>query len=236
MEEKENMKKNEFATYFLVVIAVGVLAYSAVAFFVQPQVSGFGQQPTSALRVVTESSGGETYEQMMARMHPGQSSQNQAGANAQPSGPVASVDYVGYLENGTIFDTSIKDVALKANLTQRQSYSPLTFTLGSGQVVNGLDAGVQAMVVGETKTLKITPDIGFGEYNPQLVTQISIAKLEAMNVTPTVGMRLYTPTGLAGIVLNLTGNNATIDNATIDFNSFLAGKTFYLNVTLLSKT
>lgn len=219
------MEKVEIAKYFLIAIGIGLLAYSATALFVQPQPSNFRQQPTIAPQVAAESPGGETYDQMMERMH-GKSSQS-----SQPSGPVVSVDYVGYLENGTIFDTSVEDVALKANLTPRQSYSPLSFTPGSGQVVKGLDAGVQAMKVGESKTLRITPDIGFGEYNPQLVNQIPISTLQQMNITPIVGMRLYTQTGFAGTIVNLTGYNATVD-----FNSFLAGKTFYLNVTLLSKT
>lgn len=221
------MEKEKGMTYLLIALAVGVLAYSAASFFVQPDASGFRQQ-TATNQLASQSSGSETYQQMMARMHPGQQIQ-QAASNTHPNSPVVSINYVGYFENGTVFDTNLQDIAVKANISHK-SYAPLRFALGAGQVVRGLDAGVQAMSVGETRTLKITPDIGFGERLSQLVYQVPIAKLEAMNITPVVGMHLYTQNGLAGTVLNFTGNNATVD-----FNNPLAGMTFYMNVTLLSK-
>ena len=229
------MEKTGIAAYITIAVAIGVLAYSAASFFMQPQAPEFAQQTATNQQLTGGSPGGETNAQMMARMHPDQQPQAQAAADTPPK-PVVSVNFVVYLENGTVFDTNIADIAAKYNLTPRQSYAPLDFTLGSGQVIKGLDSGVRAMSVGETRTLKITPDTGFGQYDPQLMIQVPIAQLEAMNFTPVVGMRLYAQSGLTGTVLNLTGNNASTDNATIDFNNPLAGKTFYFNATLLSRS
>ncbi len=229
------MEKAGIAMYAAIVIAIGVLVYSAASFFMQPQAPGFSQQMAANPQLTGGSPGGETNAEMNARMHPDQQPGGQAAENAPPK-PVVSVNFVVYLENGTVIDTNIADVAARENLTPRQSYAPLNFTLDSGQVIKGVDLGVQTMSVGETKTLKITPDVGFGPYDPQLVIQVPMAELEAMNVSAVVGTRLYTQSGLIGTVLNLTGDNATIDNATIDFNNALAGKTFYFNATLLSRS
>lgn len=39
---------------------------------------------------------------------------------------------------------------------------PFQFTLDSGQVIKGWDLGVECMLVGETRELKIAPELGYG--------------------------------------------------------------------------
>lgn len=67
------------------------------------------------------------------------------------NGQTVSVNYTGYLNNGTVFDTSLK-----------QGGSPLQFTLGGGQVIVGFDEGVSGMKVGETRLIVIPPNLGYG--------------------------------------------------------------------------
>ncbi|HII02767.1 TPA: FKBP-type peptidyl-prolyl cis-trans isomerase, partial [Methanosarcinaceae archaeon] len=70
------------------------------------------------------------------------------------SGDIISVDYVGELEDGTVFDTSVKEVAVEAGIyNEQREYEPLTFTVGAGQMIKGFDEGVVGMKVGEEKTL-----------------------------------------------------------------------------------
>ncbi|MFH1056909.1 MAG: FKBP-type peptidyl-prolyl cis-trans isomerase, partial [Candidatus Micrarchaeota archaeon] len=58
-------------------------------------------------------------------------------------GDLVAVDYLGTLDDGTVFDTSIKVEAEKAGLPLRTSYEPLEFTVGAGQMIKGFDdAGV----------------------------------------------------------------------------------------------
>jgi len=80
------------------------------------------------------------------------------------SGDTVSVDYVGRLEDGTIFDSSIEEYAKKAtNYSSGRTYEPLSFKVGAGQMIKGFDAGVVGMKLGEKKTLTIAPADAYGE-------------------------------------------------------------------------
>lgn len=143
------------------------------------------------------------------------------------NGDTISVDYVGKLEDGTVFDTSVKEAAIEAGIyTEMRNYEPLTFTVGAGQMIAGFDEGVIGMKVGETKTLKITPEEAYGEYDPELSRELPV---EAVTFTPEIGMQLATDTGLRGIVTEV-GEKSFI----IEFNHELAGKTPIFEVTVVS--
>jgi FKBP-type peptidyl-prolyl cis-trans isomerase FkpA len=71
------------------------------------------------------------------------------GATAQ-TGNTVSVNYTGWLEDGTKFDSSL-DVG-----------QPFEFTLGAGQVIPGWDEGVQGMKVNGTRLLVIPPELAYG--------------------------------------------------------------------------
>lgn len=143
------------------------------------------------------------------------------------NGDTISVDYVGKLEDGTVFDTSVKEVATEAGIyNQMRNYEPLTFTVGTGQMIEGFDKGVVGMKVGETKTLKMPPEEAYGEYDPELSRELPV---EAVNFVPEVGMQLATDTGLRGIVTEV-GDKSFF----IDFNHELAGKTLIFEVTVVS--
>jgi FK506-binding protein 2 len=61
-----------------------------------------------------------------------------------------NVHYAGRLVDGTEFDSSFK------------RNQPFTFTLGQGMVIKGWDAGLAGACVGEKRTLRIPPDMGYG--------------------------------------------------------------------------
>jgi len=64
-------------------------------------------------------------------------------------GDLLHMHYTGTLVDGTEFDSSL----------ERQ---PLTFTLGSGQVIRGWDQGLMGMCQGEKRKLVIPPELGYG--------------------------------------------------------------------------
>ena len=72
------------------------------------------------------------------------------GATAK-SGEKVSVHYKGWLDNGTVFDTS-----------KQAGRGPFEFPLGAGNVIPGWDEGVQGMKVGGVRELIIPPDLGYG--------------------------------------------------------------------------
>ncbi|MFH0818182.1 MAG: peptidylprolyl isomerase [Candidatus Micrarchaeota archaeon] len=137
-------------------------------------------------------------------------------------GDSVAVDYVGTLENGTVFDTSIKGEAKKANLPLRPEYSPLEFTIGAGQMIKGFDGGVVGMKVGEEKTVTLKPIEAYGEVNNELVIEIPSDKLP---VGVEKGSQLMTSNGMAGVVLELDNKTAKVD-----FNHPLAGKTLKFKI------
>ncbi len=78
-----------------------------------------------------------------------------------------SVYYTGALLNGEVFDSSIRDGKSK-NITAETSFegqdllAPLTFTIGAGQVIEGFDAAVRGMKVGEEQIVQIPPNAAYG--------------------------------------------------------------------------
>lgn len=66
------------------------------------------------------------------------------------SGDIVSVHYVGTLQDGAVFDSSVS------------RGTPISFTLGTGQVIRGWDEGLVGMRVGGRRTLTIPPDYAYG--------------------------------------------------------------------------
>ena len=74
------------------------------------------------------------------------------------------VDYIGRLEDGTVFDTSVESVAQACGKfsAQRNYTEGLPFTVGAGQMIAGFDKGVLGMKQGQTKIVKIPAAEAYG--------------------------------------------------------------------------
>jgi len=70
-------------------------------------------------------------------------------------GDIVSVNYTGFLEDGTAFDSNVDSKFGHAG-------QPLVFTVGTGQMIPGFDKGVVGMKVGEKKTLILPPEEAYG--------------------------------------------------------------------------
>lgn len=150
-------------------------------------------------------------------------------AETVEAGDTVHVDYVGRLEDGTVFDTSIEEVAVEAGIyVEGREYSPLTFEAGAGGMIKGFDEGVIGMKVGEEKTLEIPPEEAYGEYDEANIQAIPLEEL-GLPEPPVEGQKLMTMYGTRVTVLEVNDTHATID-----FNHELAGKTLIFDVTLVS--
>jgi len=89
--------------------------------------------------------------------------QQGTGDNAKP-GDYVSVNYVGKVMDGRVFDTSIQEIA-EANdkYNPARPYEPYTFTLGVGEVIYGWDEGITLLNKGAKATLYIPSALGYGE-------------------------------------------------------------------------
>jgi FKBP-type peptidyl-prolyl cis-trans isomerases 2 len=139
------------------------------------------------------------------------------------------IDYTGKFEDGTVFDTTLKEKALEAGIyDEDKEYRPLFFRADVGQVIKGIDKGVLGMKEGEEKTLVIPPQEAYGEYKNYLVQEIPLSRLQ-LQTSPEPGKKIITPGGREVRVLNSTETSATLD-----FNHELAGKTLILEIKLVS--
>ena len=78
---------------------------------------------------------------------------------------VVTVNYVGYLLNGTVFDTSFEQVAIDNGIfNDSRVYEPIEFTVGVGQVIKGWDIGIILMGVGDKATLLIPSGLAYGPF------------------------------------------------------------------------
>ncbi len=66
-------------------------------------------------------------------------------------GQEVTVNYVGRLEDGSVFDRS------------SDRGEPLKFIIGTGQVIRGWDIGIATMKLGEKAELIIKPDYAYGK-------------------------------------------------------------------------
>jgi FKBP-type peptidyl-prolyl cis-trans isomerase len=96
------------------------------------------------------------------------------GAEAQ-AGDTVTVNYVGMLTDGTVFDAS-------AN----HGTTGFTFPLGAGQVIKGWDEGVVGMKVGGKRELVIPATLAYGSQavgtipaNSTLVFQIELLNVQS---------------------------------------------------------
>ncbi len=131
------------------------------------------------------------------------------------AGTRVKVEYVGMFENGEVFDDS-----------QRHG-GPMEFVIGRKMVIPGFEEAVMQMSPGEEREVTLPPEKGYGEYRPELVVKIPTEQMVATGKNPAPGMVIKTPSGLFGIVTDVS------DMTTVDFNHPLAGKTLKFKIKLL---
>ncbi len=94
-------------------------------------------------------------------------------------GDTVSVDYVGWLDTGEVFDTTLESIGTdpevpKASTFSRGVYLPLNFTIGAGRLIPGFEKAVVGMMVNQTKSVSIPPEEAYGEVNEDLISSIPL--------------------------------------------------------------
>lgn len=159
-------------------IAVALALTVVAVFFIFPGLSPFAR-PAATTAAPTEST--TTIQIASTTMTTGNSDQLQATDEIVGTGAVAeagdsvTVNYVGSLTNGTVFDAS-------AN----HGSTGFTFNLGAGQVIKGWDLGVAGMKVGGKRKLIIPASLAYGDRaigdvipaNSTLIFEVELLKVQ----------------------------------------------------------
>ena len=124
-----------------------------------------------------------------------------------------SVHYVLRLDDGEVVDSS------------RDRNEPLTFKVGADQVIEGFDHAVRGMAVGQSVTVEVSPDRGYGEHDAELVADFP---------------RAQAPEGVdIGDMLQVGNRPALVvgfdnENITLDRNHPLAGRTLHFEIEVVT--
>lgn len=147
-------------------------------------------------------------------------------------GDTIAVDYVGTLEDGTLFDTSIEEKAKAGNKhNPARKYEPLSFVAGAGQMIAGFDEGVIGMKVDENKKLVLPPEKAYGDANdPKYNVPMNIETFKLAGIAPEVG-KSYDFGGQKARIVSISGANIVAN-----FAPELAGKTLIFDITVKSIT
>ncbi|WP_297476676.1 peptidylprolyl isomerase [Thermococcus sp.] len=141
------------------------------------------------------------------------------------AGDSVKFHYIGRFENGEVFDTSYEGIARENNIfVEEREYGPLEVTVGTGEIIPGLDEAMIGMEVGERKTVTVPPEKAYGMPRQELVVKVPVSEFTQVGLEPIEGMYVMTDSGIAKIV------KVTEDGVELDFNHPLAGKTLVFEV------
>lgn len=129
---------------------------------------------------------------------------------------IVTIDYTLSNVKGTVLDTSIGN-------------QPFTFIQGVGSIVPGLESALEGKSSGDTFTVHIPPENGYGPRNEALIQVVSKDLFVDVKDLQ-VGLQFEAQTNAGKQVLTITRIEGT--RVTIDGNHPLAGETLNFDVTI----
>ena len=139
-------------------------------------------------------------------------------ASQATPGDTVLFHYTGSLKDGTVFDSS-------------SGRDPLRVTLGSGQVIRGVDEALVGMTPGQEKSVTIVADQAYGQRRAELLHEVQREAIPP-EVDLEVGKQLE-GRDTAGQRLRLTVVEVADDTVTLDANHPLAGQDLQFELQLV---
>ena len=132
-------------------------------------------------------------------------------------GSIVTLHYTGKLLDGTVFDSSM-------------GKQPLTFTIGSKQVIPGFEKPLLGMAVGDKKTFTVAKEDGYQYHEDLLHVAPRSAAPADMDIKEGMTLALRAPNGqvVPAKVIGLDD-----EMITLDLNSPLAGKELTFDVVIV---
>ena len=133
-------------------------------------------------------------------------------------GDTVKVHYTGKLVDGLVFDSSA-------------NREPLEFIIGEGQIIPGFEEAVVGLGAGDSTTVTVPPEKGYGPYRDDLVMSVERAQLPE-DMDPQVGQRLQSEQE-DGQTVVFTVTETAEESITLDANHPLAGKDLVFEIELV---
>jgi len=149
-------------------------------------------------------------------------------------GDDVTIEYVGRLEDGTLFDTSDRSLAEETNLASEhpdRAYEPLTVNVGEGNVIEGLEDAIRGLEEGDSTVVRIPPGKAYGRFKESRVAEYDREDFEEMmgDRTLEIGFEVEAKdSGLPGQVTEIRD-----DSVVVDFNHELAGETLEFDIEIV---
>ncbi len=134
-------------------------------------------------------------------------------------GDTVRIHYTGTLADGSVFDSS-------------EGRDPLEFTYGAGQVIPGLEAGMEGMSQGEKRVVEVPADQAYGPVYDEARRAVPRGDLPD-EIPLEVGTQVHAHNE-EGQVMTLTIFEVTETHVVLDANHPLAGKDLTFAVELVS--
>lgn len=127
------------------------------------------------------------------------------------------IHYNGFLEDGSIFESTIAEDLFE-------------FVLGEGRVMSGVEHAVFGMSEGETKTVTVPPEKAYGHYDNSAWTTVEKTKIPS-GIEPEIGMMLSVQTK-QGEIKKVMVTDISEKTVTLDSNHPLVGKKLIFEIHL----
>lgn len=129
-------------------------------------------------------------------------------------GDTVFVHYTGTLEDGTEFDSS-------------EGREPLEFVLGAGSIIPGFEAAVEGKEKGDSVSVIIAPEDGYGSRNEEMVIVVPRAEVPD-HIDPEEGMMLQI--ALEEGELDVVISRVNDEEVELDGNHPLAGQNLHFEI------
>lgn len=130
---------------------------------------------------------------------------------------VVSIDYTLTDDEGTVLDSS-------------QGREPLAYLHGAGNIIPGLESGLEGRSAGEQLQVKVAPADGYGERSDEAVQRVPRQLFEGVDeIQPGMQFHAESASGVQVVTVKAVEDDAVV----IDVNHPLAGVTLNFDVKIV---
>ncbi len=133
-------------------------------------------------------------------------------------GDNVKINFTGKLKDGSVFANTVDS-------------KPLEFKLGEGKIIPGIEEAVEGMEVGESKSVQVPADRGYGQRRDELVVDVGRDKFPK-DVEPQLGQKYEVPQQQGGPMM-VRVVEVSDQSVKLDGNHPLAGRELTFDLELL---